>query len=276
MQEQPTNSSTATTHKKHRRFSFRQQEFARYYAAGFPAYRAALQAGYARSTAETNAARLLAHPAVQLYIRAQREALNAVAPQDLILAFSRLRFFIETATDHRLANASIRELRQLQSHAAKPTIAALAAVNQKINTLYMPASTDNAQQFLDNPTYQDTEPEETRTLKSDNVEMSPTQHLDSEHLTSITDLTQTSHCSPYTSLTIPEQNTLTDGRPAYDLHLKPTDPPQAPIPDLQPAIIQVSYLPQPNWDTLIQQQEENTNLSAEPTLPPHMLAHNQQ
>ena len=54
------------------RFTFRQQEFARLYASGYPAARAAIYTGYARSTAETNAARLLANPSVQAYIHAHR------------------------------------------------------------------------------------------------------------------------------------------------------------------------------------------------------------
>ena len=52
----------------HFRLTLRQREFARLYAEGTPAAKAALAAGYSKSTAETNAAQLLDHPYVQAFI----------------------------------------------------------------------------------------------------------------------------------------------------------------------------------------------------------------
>jgi len=77
--------------------TFRQQEFARHYAQGKPATKAALAAGYTQSTAETNAARLLRSPEVINEIRRQRNGLRIVTIDDIMRTMTRLMHIIDNA-----------------------------------------------------------------------------------------------------------------------------------------------------------------------------------
>jgi len=77
--------------------TFRQQEFARHYAQGKPAIKAALAAGYTQSTAETNAARLLRFPDVINEIRRQRNGLRIVTIDDINRTMTRLMHIIDNA-----------------------------------------------------------------------------------------------------------------------------------------------------------------------------------
>jgi len=95
--------------------TFRQQEFARHYAQGKPATKAALAAGYTQSTAETNAARLLHSPDVINEIRRQRNGLRIVTIDDINRTMTRLMHIIDNAEKPaRVLQASAQLFRYLR------------------------------------------------------------------------------------------------------------------------------------------------------------------
>ena len=94
--------------------TFRQQEFARFYAQNMGAHKAAIAAGYATSTAETNAARLLRVPAVCDLIYAYRGRGSAISYQDTLLAAARLRLILETEQDNAIALQAIAQVHKMR------------------------------------------------------------------------------------------------------------------------------------------------------------------
>ncbi len=95
------------------RFTFRQREFARHYAMGKPAAQAAIAAGYAASTAETNAARLLSQSTVCRYIDAYRRGCRTVTQGHYELALQRIVAILEDSRSEPTVLRAVAELRKL-------------------------------------------------------------------------------------------------------------------------------------------------------------------
>ena len=127
----------------HLRFSIRQQEFARLYAADIPAPKAAIAAGYAASTAETNAARILSHPRVTDMIAAVRgsKVSNFTTEQDNQNVLARLRHIINHVQDERLALAAIEQFRRIKVLESK--IDAQAFIASPYLDAYMPVDAES-------------------------------------------------------------------------------------------------------------------------------------
>ena len=93
--------------------NFRQKEFCRLYAAGQPAAKAALGAGYARATAERNAAHFLSHPAIAAYICRLRYRRNIVTPEDLERAKHKVMGILASSSDAGILLKASQELCRL-------------------------------------------------------------------------------------------------------------------------------------------------------------------
>ena len=89
----------------------RQQEFVRHYLAGHTAPDAAVAAGYARSTAEKNAAAMLRHPEVAVVLARMRGYRDAQARTLMEVCLDNLTHTVKYVSDDRLKNMASREIR---------------------------------------------------------------------------------------------------------------------------------------------------------------------
>ena len=93
--------------------NFRQTEFCRLFAAGQPAAKAAIGAGYAKATAERNAASFLSHPAIAARIARLRCRRNIVTPQDLHTAKAKVMHILATSHEAGVLLKASHELCRL-------------------------------------------------------------------------------------------------------------------------------------------------------------------
>ena len=105
------------------RLTLRQREFCRLYAQGIPASKAAHAAGFAKSTSETNAARLLASPLVQARILRLRHH-TLVRAADLEEMRHITQEVMRNTSDDRIRLAAVRRLQSLEKQTLHPLDAA--------------------------------------------------------------------------------------------------------------------------------------------------------
>ena len=178
------------------RLTLRQREFCRLYADGIPATQSAHRAGFARSTCETNVARLLNSPLVQARILRLRN--------HTLIRLNELEEMRDTAyeimrnnKDDKVRLQAIRRLESLKKYTIHPL-----DDQQFIDTLVMESSPSEPDTELDTQTPQNDVP------ASESIE--------------------------YQQQLFPEEtDTLPDGKtPAFDqrMHpLKPIEPPKPPV-----------------------------------------------
>ena len=197
------------------RFTYRQQEFARLYASGLSAPKAAIHAGYSSSTCETNAARLLKHPAVKRLIETLRSQRHRVEAADNQAAIARLRHIIQYSQDDTKALQAIQELRLAE--AAQFRISVMSSIPPAQAEAIMPTVCE-----VDDKT-------------DSNVEGKTKQKSGQQALRKST---TNSPVEPV-NLAVEEQDLLPDGRPASDVRLRATPA----LPPMQDNTIPVQFFP---------------------------------
>jgi hypothetical protein len=188
-------------------FTFRQQEFARYYASGLSAHKAAIQAGYSASTAESNSSRLLKHPAIQNAISQIRNERPKIDTNAITIAIARLTHIVSYSKDEKVAINAASQLRLVQLALSKLGITATANT-QLLDTLLPIETPTITQPKLD---------------KSINLQDSTeAQLIEYQLLNQNSSEPANSNESLTHNLAIPEQDHFPDGRLAADLRLRPS------------------------------------------------------
>ena len=185
------------------RFTLRQREFA-------PAAKAAHAAGYAKSTAETNAAQLLDHPYVQAHILKLRGT-RLIRREEAERMKAAALHILDYTTDDKMRMAAMRRLEALDKMRIHPLDDDYFRNQILIDT---EEQKNQAEQALE-----EQQAAQTQVTSETENEVSSLQPIENEHTLFLQRLTR-----------IPETDTLPDGSTALDTQISPRKPTPPPPP----------------------------------------------